>query len=151
MQAINRLNIVYEAEVLDDTIITDKALDAAIVAKAASFSWDAPPPADEKKGDKDKNGKHGPKKASSPLHITGDETIDEDDVFKIRDIAMSIPRGQLVAVVGAVGSGKTSLLQGLVGEMRRTTGSVTFGGSVSYCPQAAWIQVSATIWIFALI
>ena len=56
---------------------------------------------------------------------------------------MEIPRGMLVAIVGHVGSGKTSLLQGLIGEMRKTSGTITFGGSVGYCPQIAWIQVSA--------
>lgn len=54
---------------------------------------------------------------------------------------MIIPKGRLVAIVGPVGSGKTSLLQGMVGEMPRTTGTVTFGGSVSYAAQTAWIQV----------
>jgi len=33
-----------------------------------------------------------------------------------------------VAVVGPIGSGKTSLLQGLIGEMRKTSGSITFCG-----------------------
>ncbi|KAH8982831.1 P-loop containing nucleoside triphosphate hydrolase protein [Lactarius akahatsu] len=43
-----------------------------------------------------------------------------------------------------VESGKTSLLQGLIGDMRRSEGSVRVGGSVAYCPQSAWIQ-NATI------
>ena len=68
--------------------------------------------------------------------------VDEENVFTLKDIDMSIPRGQLVAIVGAVGSGKTSLLQGIIGEMRRTSGSVKFGGSVAYSSQSAWIQVS---------
>lgn len=63
---------------------------------------------------------------------------------KIRDVTLSIPRGKLVAFVGPVGSGKTSLLQGIIGEMRKTSGSITFGGSVAYCPQSAWIQ-NATV------
>ena len=48
-----------------------------------------------------------------------------------------------MALVGPVGSGKTSLLQCLIGEMRKTSGNITFGGSVGpgYCPQSAWIQV----------
>jgi ABC-type transport system involved in cytochrome bd biosynthesis fused ATPase/permease subunit len=68
---------------------------------------------------------------------------DAENVFKLNDIDFSIPRGQLVAIVGAVGSGKTSLLQGLIGEMRRTSGSIMFGGSVAYSSQSAWIQVIA--------
>lgn len=56
---------------------------------------------------------------------------------------LDIPRGQLTAIVGPVGSGKSSLLSGLLGDMK-TTGSVALGGRVGYCPQEAWIQ-NATI------
>lgn len=56
---------------------------------------------------------------------------------------MEIPRGQLTAIVGPVGSGKSSLLSGLLGDVA-TTGSVALGGRVGYCPQEAWIQ-NATI------
>lgn len=55
-------------------------------------------------------------------------------------ITLSIPRGSLVAVVGPVGSGKSSLLNALVGEMDHVRGRVTFGGGVGYAPQQAWIQ-----------
>lgn len=67
---------------------------------------------------------------------------DQDNVFKLNDVNMEIPRGKLVAIVGPVGSGKSSLLQGIIGEMRRTEGTIKFCGSVAYCPQTAWIQVS---------
>jgi hypothetical protein len=33
------------------------------------------------------------------------------------------------------------LLQGIIGEMRKTSGTVKFGGSVGYCGQSAWVQV----------
>ncbi|KAI9280863.1 P-loop containing nucleoside triphosphate hydrolase protein [Umbelopsis sp. AD052] len=58
----------------------------------------------------------------------------------LRNINVCIPRGSLVAVVGAVGSGKSSFLNALVGEMKQTKGDVVFGGDVGYCPQTAWIQ-----------
>jgi len=64
---------------------------------------------------------------------------------------MTIPRGQLVAIVGSVGCGKTSLLQGLIGEMRKTSGSIVFGGSVAYCAQSAWVQVRLTYPFFPLV
>ena len=35
--------------------------------------------------------------------------------FQIRDVSLSVPHGALWAVVGPVGSGKSSLLQGLIG------------------------------------
>jgi ATP-binding cassette subfamily C (CFTR/MRP) protein 1 len=58
----------------------------------------------------------------------------------LRNINVRIPRGSLVAIVGSVGSGKSSLLNALVGEMKQTKGDIVFGGDVGYCPQTAWIQ-----------
>lgn len=65
---------------------------------------------------------------------------EEKTTFALKNINLSIPRGQLVAVVGAVGSGKSSLLNALVGEMRKTGGRMEYGGTIGYCPQSAWIQ-----------
>lgn len=62
----------------------------------------------------------------------------------LRDINLAIPRGQLTAICGPVGSGKSSLIQAMIGEMKRTRGSVTFGGSIGYAAQVAWIQ-NATV------
>jgi ABC-type multidrug transport system fused ATPase/permease subunit len=54
------------------------------------------------------------------------------------------PKNGITAIVGAVGSGKSSLLGALTAEMKRLSGSVTFSGSVGYCPQQAWIM-NATV------
>lgn len=79
---------------------------------------------------------------------TSQEPEKSEKVFKIKKTSLKIPRGQLVAIVGPVGSGKSSLLQGLIGEMRKESGSFKFGGSVSYCPQNAWIQVCVPLRLF---
>ncbi len=60
--------------------------------------------------------------------------------FILLDLNFSIRRNELIAVIGGVGSGKSSLLAALAGDMRRTSGSVTIGGSRAFCPQYAWIQ-----------
>uniref|UniRef100_A0A8C7ZZ63 ABC-type glutathione-S-conjugate transporter n=1 Tax=Oryzias sinensis TaxID=183150 RepID=A0A8C7ZZ63_9TELE len=52
--------------------------------------------------------------------------------------------GSLVAVVGHVGSGKSSLLSAMLGETEKRSGQVTIKGSVAYVPQQAWIQ-NATV------
>ena len=61
---------------------------------------------------------------------------------QLQDINMRVEAGSLVAVVGTVGSGKSSLLSALLGELRRTSGSVNVHGSRAYVPQQAWIQNS---------
>uniref|UniRef100_A0AAR2LN52 ABC-type glutathione-S-conjugate transporter n=1 Tax=Pygocentrus nattereri TaxID=42514 RepID=A0AAR2LN52_PYGNA len=58
----------------------------------------------------------------------------------ISRINFQVPRGALVAVVGHVGSGKSSLLSAMLGETERRSGSVSIKGSVAYVPQQAWIQ-----------
>lgn len=45
-----------------------------------------------------------------------------------------------MAIVGSVGSGKSSLLSGLLGEMYKFNGSINLNGSVAYAPQLAFIQ-----------
>ena len=70
--------------------------------------------------------------------------MEERDPFKLQDINLEIGRNELVAVIGSVGSGKTSLLAALAGDMRKTSGEVVFGASKAFCPQYAWIQ-NATV------
>lgn len=57
----------------------------------------------------------------------------------LKDINLQIPRGKLVAVVGPVGSGKSSLLAALFGEMEQQGGRMTLASTVGYCPQQPWI------------
>ncbi len=57
-------------------------------------------------------------------------------------INLKVPRGSLVGVVGAVGSGKSSLLSAILGDMERLEGrvNVAAGESVAYVSQQAWIR-----------
>ncbi|XP_065203949.1 multidrug resistance-associated protein 1-like [Planococcus citri] len=58
----------------------------------------------------------------------------------LRNINMKVDQGTLVAVVGPVGSGKSSLLSAFLGEMYKITGTVNTKGTIAYVPQEAWIQ-----------
>ncbi|KAG2035930.1 ABC transporter [Suillus americanus] len=139
--ACGRLLVVFEAETLDETLVTNSDMNVAVRAEGASFTWDSPPPRPEDPKKKGKGSKMGMKMGKRKLPSTPlPAPVDNGSIFKITGIDLEIPRGQLVAIVGAVGAGKTSLLQGLIGEMRRTSGNVDFGGSVGYCAQVAWIQ-----------
>eukprot|EP00047_Mylnosiga_fluctuans_P021846 m.109714 g.109714 ORF g.109714 m.109714 type:complete len:1474 (+) comp9049_c0_seq5:48-4469(+) len=62
----------------------------------------------------------------------------------LRDIDFSVMPSTLVAVVGQVGSGKSSLISALLGDMEKKGGSVTIPMSTAYVPQQAWIQ-NATV------
>ncbi|XP_070559521.1 ATP-binding cassette sub-family C member 9-like isoform X2 [Ptychodera flava] len=61
----------------------------------------------------------------------------------LRDINCEIHVGSLVMIIGLVGSGKSSLLSAILGEMSTIHGSVQFTrekSRVSYVPQKAWLQ-----------
>ncbi|PVD27626.1 hypothetical protein C0Q70_12792 [Pomacea canaliculata] len=58
----------------------------------------------------------------------------------LKNIDISVGVGRLVAVVGHVGSGKSSLISSLLGEIEKVSGKVTMKSSVAYVPQQAWIQ-----------
>ena len=75
------------------------------------------------------------------------EKTDKDlkDPFALRHLNIRIPRGRknpprdmlitpgyLVCIVGRVGTGKSALLSGLLGEMRQSKGHMIFGGPVSF-------------------
>ncbi|KAJ2659199.1 Multidrug resistance-associated protein 6 [Coemansia sp. RSA 1200] len=72
--------------------------------------------------------------------------------FALRDVSVSASAGQLICVVGKVGSGKSSLLSAILGEMPHhvsdgnslssTTASATTPSNAShaYVPQTAWLM-----------
>ncbi|XP_069809503.1 ATP-binding cassette sub-family C member 3 isoform X2 [Dendropsophus ebraccatus] len=60
----------------------------------------------------------------------------------LSNINLLVPSGSLVAIVGHVGCGKSSLVSALLGEMEKLEGEVSVRGSVAYVPQQAWIQNS---------
>lgn len=58
----------------------------------------------------------------------------------LEDINLLVKKGELVGVLGRVGSGKTSLLSAIIGEMTRCEGEVILSGSIAYAPQSPWIM-----------
>lgn len=49
-------------------------------------------------------------------------------------------KANLAAIVGTVGSGKSSLISALLGEMDKLSGYVNTAGKIAYVSQQAWIQ-----------
>uniref|UniRef100_A0A8C9SE94 ATP-binding cassette, sub-family C (CFTR/MRP), member 3 n=1 Tax=Scleropages formosus TaxID=113540 RepID=A0A8C9SE94_SCLFO len=62
------------------------------------------------------------------------------DPATLHNINLMVPQGSLLAVVGHVGCGKSSLVCALLGEMEKLEGEISILGSVAYVPQQAWIQ-----------
>nr|GMD68922.1 ABC transporter C family member 14-like [Ipomoea batatas] len=65
---------------------------------------------------------------------------DERGEKVLKDVNFEVKKGELTAVVGTVGSGKSSLLASVLGEMHKLSGKVRVCGSTAYVAQTSWIQ-----------
>jgi ABC-type multidrug transport system fused ATPase/permease subunit len=170
--SVYRIQEYLMAEETDDNAVFNLEAKNAVLMDNADFTWErtatqdpdnAGPPGKKQtkaeiKVDKKlkqqgiKDAKAAAKLKSSQEGISSGEdtpddatTLAEDrEPFKLHNMNFSIGRNELVAVIGGVGSGKSSLLAALAGDMRRTRGQVTMGANRAFCPQYAWIQ-NATV------
>ncbi|XP_011699213.1 PREDICTED: multidrug resistance-associated protein 1 isoform X1 [Wasmannia auropunctata] len=85
---------------------------------------------------------HDPSEPNALVIENGTFCWDSEEIERpiLRNINLHVEQGQLVAIVGTVGSGKTSLLSALLGEMDKISGKVNTKGSIAYVSQQAWIQ-----------
>ncbi|XP_054062411.1 ATP-binding cassette sub-family C member 5 isoform X5 [Rissa tridactyla] len=60
------------------------------------------------------------------------------------NIDFEIEKGKLVGICGSVGSGKTSLISAILGQMTLLEGSIAVNGTFAYVAQQAWI-LNATL------
>ncbi|XP_022758002.1 ABC transporter C family member 14-like isoform X2 [Durio zibethinus] len=65
---------------------------------------------------------------------------DENGEEVLKNINLEVKKGQLAAIVGTVGSGKSSLLASVLGEMHKISGKVKLCGTTAYVAQTSWIQ-----------
>ncbi|KAI8125134.1 Multidrug resistance-associated protein 1 [Lucilia cuprina] len=79
------------------------------------------------------NVQHDPKKPNPLSIVNGSFSWGDDDVT-LKNINIEVKKNTLCAIVGTVGSGKSSVIQAFLGEMEKIS------GSIAYVPQQAWIQ-----------
>ncbi|KAI8141790.1 multi drug resistance-associated protein MRP [Fennellomyces sp. T-0311] len=65
---------------------------------------------------------------------------ENDAKLALKDIDLGVKKGEVTAVVGRVGSGKSSLVSALLGDMVKKNGKVTLRGSIAYVPQQPWVM-----------
>lgn len=128
--SLNRVEEYMHAEELDFLPETEYLSDNSIVIRDGNFDWNT----SEEHCEESTSEKNETEFIPSNPHFNG-----------LHNLNLVLPRNKLIAVVGPIGSGKSSLLSALVGEMKADPNTkVTFCGSVGYSAQQAWIQ-NATI------
>jgi ATP-binding cassette subfamily C (CFTR/MRP) protein 1 len=157
--SVKRIQEFLLAEEAEESGTWDYDAKDAVVLKGADFTWERHPTQDAE----DPTSKGGPtgkpatkrekkeqKDIAQAAQVKADAAasdgtvVEEEKPFAIKGLNLTFGRNELVAIIGGVGSGKSSLLAALAGDMRKTSGEVIFGASRAFCPQYAWIQ-NATV------
>lgn len=124
LASVRRIEDFLKAEEHEEQAVWDLKMAAAVELRNASFTWE--------------------RGLSAEKAVASESASASQSVFQLHGLDLTVQRNELLAVVGTVGSGKTSLLAALAGEMRRTGGTMVLGASRAFCPQYAWIQ-NATV------
>eukprot|EP00762_Andalucia_godoyi_P000617 ANDGO_05406.mRNA.1 ABC transporter C family member 2 len=134
--SVSRIGKFLQASELEASHVVQECTEAnaAVFVSDAEFTWGAV----KNNGKTSTAAFTAPSAASSPSSPNSPQ--DERRAATLRGINFQAPRGKLVAVVGSVGCGKSSLLSAILGEMQRNRGVVEISGSKAFVPQEAWIQ-----------
>ncbi|KAJ2249336.1 hypothetical protein GGI13_004324 [Coemansia sp. RSA 455] len=114
-------------------LLTSDELDSESVTKLESVRrYNRGPSAQEGPGNNDKD---------VAVQVTdGSFRWSSKDLVQLDNINFSTQSSEHLAIVGRVGSGKSSLLSALLGDMRKEKGNVVLCGHVAYVPQQPWIM-----------
>jgi ABC-type multidrug transport system fused ATPase/permease subunit len=76
------------------------------------------------------------KRANKKIGI--EEKIEKQKIGELKNINIRIKKGELTAIVGPVGSGKSSLIAAILEDIEKKKGNVFIDGTIAYCAQQPW-------------
>ncbi|KAM6926619.1 cystic fibrosis transmembrane conductance regulator [Lycodopsis pacificus] len=75
-------------------------------------------------------------------HLSGDPGLFFTNLYVtpvLKNISLYLEKGKMLAVAGSTGSGKSSLLMMILGELVPSEGKIRHSGRISFSPQTSWI------------
>ncbi|XP_031721469.1 cystic fibrosis transmembrane conductance regulator [Anarrhichthys ocellatus] len=75
-------------------------------------------------------------------HLNGDPGLFFTNLYVtpvLKNISLYLEKGKMLAVAGSTGSGKSSLLMMILGELVPSEGKIRHSGRISFSPQTSWI------------
>jgi len=145
--SLDRISKFLTAEEINTEYIKKNEIDypeTAIRVKNGNFYWLT----EEEKRLKKKREEEENEEGDDKKEIVGREeppaSENEGEKLILKDINLEIKKGSFVAILGDVGSGKSSFLFSLTGEMKFPANilpepEIIINGEVSHVPQQAWI------------
>ncbi|KAF2071300.1 hypothetical protein CYY_007375, partial [Polysphondylium violaceum] len=118
----------------------------AISIQNASFKWTIPKVFEEEKEKEEKEKEKDDSEIidryqKSPLldKERQEQQQQREQKNVLSDITLDIPKCKLSIIIGPVGSGKTSLLSAILGDMKLESGGFSRNGKIAYVSQLPWI------------
>lgn len=105
----------------------------AISVNAGSFTWD------DQDSELDSSAITSSTVSLEKVESATEKVSDVSKTFKLSDINLKINHGEFIVITGSIGSGKSSLLSAIQGNMPRISGSIDINGDLVLCAQP-WIQ-----------
>ncbi|KAF2973471.1 hypothetical protein GQX73_g11 [Xylaria multiplex] len=97
---------------------------------------------DPKVADVQEVNEHRPALRESLIKIT-DGCFGWDGRVLVENVNLSVSKGEHIVITGPVGSGKSLLLQAIIGEVQLISGSIlSVDGPIAYCSQTPWLENS---------
>uniref|UniRef100_T1KCV0 ABC-type glutathione-S-conjugate transporter n=1 Tax=Tetranychus urticae TaxID=32264 RepID=T1KCV0_TETUR len=133
--SIKRINEFLSANELEPYVTRNDRPDFAVTVEDGYFMWNQVISEDERS-------EHKERKAFGSITDKDHETYKLLSESNLKQINMKIEQGKLVAIIGPVGSGKSSLLHAILGEMKKVKGRVNIDGKLkmAFVAQQVWIQ-----------
>uniref|UniRef100_A0A6B2KWS5 ABC transmembrane type-1 domain-containing protein n=1 Tax=Arcella intermedia TaxID=1963864 RepID=A0A6B2KWS5_9EUKA len=115
-------SLLIRNNMIDERILRPKPDNSPAVVSVRKSSFIVGEPRSDKKSNGEKN--------ENPL---------VRDHFTLEDINFRFESGTLIAIVGSVGSGKSSLLNAIMGQMKKTSGQIEIEGTLALASQEPWL------------
>ncbi|GCC24840.1 ATP-binding cassette sub-family C member 12 isoform X1 [Chiloscyllium punctatum] len=139
--------------VMKDPVVYVKSMkdsQYAVLMENASLSWDntngngtlnTADKVPKGKNVSKANGANDPNSSGQLPELTSKTSAEKDSIVltTLHSISFSLEKGSLLGVCGNVGSGKSSLISALLGQMVLHNGVVAINGSLAFVSQQAWI------------
>ncbi|KAI5754630.1 hypothetical protein M8J77_010162 [Diaphorina citri] len=137
--SFNRIKSILLMEEVN--VYVSKPIDksSAVSIAGGSFLWDTLLDSSKTSGSKRKKYAAKSKEKSNGEESTHLKAEDVERNIALVDINFFAPKGKLVGICGAVGSGKSALLYAILSQLRSTAGKLSREGTCAYVSQEAWI------------
>ncbi|XP_063169177.1 ATP-binding cassette sub-family C member 12-like [Candoia aspera] len=138
--SLKRLKKILTAKIPPAYVTTLKGSKNAVVLEDATLSWECASGDHHTKSSKETllNGKSVCKYPPSHSQIP---TLGNDNYhsFLLQNISFIVEKGKVLGICGNIGSGKSSIITAILGQMYLYHGTVAVDGTLAYVSQQAWI------------